>query len=146
MKAIFSFIFLMIVLNVNAQISFDVKSNKTELTTDEIFELVYEINVDGNIDKYEISEIEFPALDDFQFISQSMGTSYSSINGEVKSSKKFILFLRPLKKGKFKIKEAGIKINTNVLTTKELKIKVEKGTKKAEEKTNKEKPKGSIFI
>jgi hypothetical protein len=94
------------------QFTTSINTSNKSVQVGDIFKLTYSIS---SKDNFSITGIQRPTYEGFSFVRESNGESHQYINGNVKHSFEYTLFLKANKKGTFKITPATFiagKINT----------------------------------
>ncbi len=105
--------------------SFTARVNRTNVSVDENFQLIFECSGDGE-------RFSPPPLDDFMLLSgPNKSSNMQWVNGNFSSSVSYSFILRPKDVGEFVIGPASIKVDDKVLETDPIKMTVSQGRQRS---------------
>ncbi len=130
LKLYFFSFFVILMFNLQAQVSFDAKVSKKRLGLNERLRIDFEMNENGD-------NFNPPPFKNFQIISgPQQAVSRSWVNGVQSFSKTYTYFLTPRSKGNFTIGQAEVTINGEIYKTSPIEIEVTNAVKKPNDPNN----------
>ena len=130
LKLYFFSFFVVLMFNLQAQVSFDAKVSKKRLGLNERLRIDFEMNENGD-------NFNPPPFKNFQIISgPQQAVSRSWVNGVQSFSKTYTYFLTPRSKGNFTIGQAEVTINGEIYKTSPIEIEVTNAVKKPNDPNN----------
>ena len=130
LKLYFFSFFVILMFNLQAQVSFDAKVSKKRLGLNERLRIDFEMNENGD-------NFNPPPFKNFQIISgPQQAVSRSWVNGVQSFSKTYTYFLTPRSKGNFTIGQAKVTINGEIYKTSPIEIEVTNAVKKPNDPNN----------
>lgn len=130
LKLYFFSFFVILMFNLQAQVSFDAKVSKKRLGLNERLRIDFEMNENGD-------NFNPPLFKNFQIISgPQQAVSRSWVNGVQSFSKTYTYFLTPRSKGNFTIGQAEVTINGEIYKTSPIEIEVTNAVKKPNDPNN----------
>ena len=130
LKLYFFSFFVILMFNLQAQVSFDAKVSKKRLGLNERLRIDFEMNENGD-------NFNPPLFKNFQIISgPQQAVSRSWVNGVQSFSKTYTYFLTPRSKGNFTIGQAEVTINGETYKTSPIEIEVTNAVKKPNDPNN----------